>query len=394
MTDDASIERVVILADETAAWKIGGLRQLDRLVLALQEFALASGRTGEMKVLVFWKPGGPDHWLPKNSPLCRVQSAASLPELGPGYRVLSTRLFLARRGLSEFFRSGRGQGLEELRPVSTETWDLLAEAWTGVEAGEKWRVLRTQADGSLAEGQLLGGAGKSQDGLVSRYLNRPISRMITRQLLKWPITPTAWTLGIFVFPLLAFLVLLRGDYAGFLLGALLYHVHSILDGCDGEIARAKFSESNLGGWIDDCCDIVGCCLFVIGLGFGLWRHGAAAHAWLYAAEGLLCALIMAANEWVLHKPRDEAPPESKSLSKALYPRHRQLLERAGLGFLNERVVWLFVQITKRDVGIVIFILLALLNQAQWILHLSFIGPALTLSLSALARLAPARGRAL
>jgi phosphatidylglycerophosphate synthase len=323
-----------------------------------------------------------------------VQSAVSLATLESGWCVLSTRLFLARHGLGEFFQSGHDQRLKELRPVSMETWNLLAAAWAVADAGEKWRVLRTEADGVLAGRQLLGGAGKPQDGMVSRYLNRPISRMVTRQLLRFPITPTAWTLAIFVFPLLAFLVLLRGDYTGFVLGTLLYHVHSILDGCDGEIARAKYLESKRGGWIDDCCDIVGCCLFVIGLGFGLWHRAPAAYAWLYAAEGLLCALIMAVNEWVLHKPQEQAQSGSRPLSEALYPRHRQLLERSGLGFLNERVVWLFVQLTKRDVGIVIFILLALLNQAPWILHLSFIGPALTLSLSGLARFAPARGRAL
>jgi hypothetical protein len=62
-----------------------------------------------------------------------------------------------------------------------------------------------------------------------------------------------------------------------------------------------------------------------------------------------------------------------------------LVQRAGLAFLGERPVWLFVQITKRDVGILFFVLLALLGQARWILHLSFLGPAVTLLLSIGAR---------
>ena len=36
-------DRVVILSDESANWQIAGLRQLDRLVLGLDEFAKAMG---------------------------------------------------------------------------------------------------------------------------------------------------------------------------------------------------------------------------------------------------------------------------------------------------------------------------------------------------------------
>ena len=39
---------------------------------------------------------------------------------------------------------------------------------------------------------------KPQDGFVSRFLNRPISRRITRFLVKFPIDPNAWTISIFV----------------------------------------------------------------------------------------------------------------------------------------------------------------------------------------------------
>ena len=34
-----ALNRVVILSDESANWQIAGLRQLDRLVLELDEFA-------------------------------------------------------------------------------------------------------------------------------------------------------------------------------------------------------------------------------------------------------------------------------------------------------------------------------------------------------------------
>src|SRR5881409_1058171 len=84
---------------------------------------------------------------------------------------------------------------------------------------------------------------KPQDGFVSRFLNRPISRRITSFLLKFPIHPNAWTISIFVLPLIAGAFLVRGGYKSVVIGAAIFQVFSILDGCDGEIARAKDLES-------------------------------------------------------------------------------------------------------------------------------------------------------
>ena len=42
---------------------------------------------------------------------------------------------------------------------------------------------------------------KPRDGFVSRFFNRPISRSITRFLIKFPVHPDVWTLSIFVLPI-------------------------------------------------------------------------------------------------------------------------------------------------------------------------------------------------
>jgi CDP-L-myo-inositol myo-inositolphosphotransferase len=49
----------------------------------------------------------------------------------------------------------------------------------------------------------------------------------------------------------------------------LFQIFSILDGCDGEIARAKFMESERGRRLDDLFDVLSNILLVLGLGFGL-----------------------------------------------------------------------------------------------------------------------------
>jgi hypothetical protein len=73
---------------------------------------------------------------------------------------------------------------------------------------------------------------KPQDGFVSRFLNRPISHRITAFLLKFPIHPNGWTVSIFVLPLIAGTFLMRGDYSSVVIGAAIFQVFSILDGCD------------------------------------------------------------------------------------------------------------------------------------------------------------------
>jgi phosphatidylglycerophosphate synthase len=107
---------------------------------------------------------------------------------------------------------------------------------------------------------------KPQDGFVSRFLNRPISRRITSVLLKFPIHPSAWTISIFVLPVIASVFLVRGNYISVVIAAAIFQVFSILDGCDGEIARAKNLESKFGERLDYFCDFTASLLYVLTLG--------------------------------------------------------------------------------------------------------------------------------
>src|SRR5207248_10085013 len=113
--------------------------------------------------------------------------------------------------------------------------------------------------------------GKPQDGLVSRWVTRPISRTISRLLLRFPATPNGWTWLIFPIPILGSVVLAQGTYRSFAWGLVLFQIFSILDGCDGEIARAKFMESERGRQRDDLFDGVSNTLLGAGSGCGS-RH--------------------------------------------------------------------------------------------------------------------------
>ncbi|MEE9548903.1 MAG: NTP transferase domain-containing protein [Candidatus Binatia bacterium] len=95
---------------------------------------------------------------------------------------------------------------------------------------------------------------KSNDGPISRYLNRPISVQISRQLAKFDITPNQISLFSFLCSLLAAGLFALGGYPALFLGGVLAQFASIIDGCDGEVARLKYQSSDFGGWFDAVLD--------------------------------------------------------------------------------------------------------------------------------------------
>jgi len=89
------------------------------------------------------------------------------------------------------------------------------------------------------------------DGLVSRHLNRKISRHITRLLAPTGITPNQVTFIGFLIALLASAAFALGSNV---LGGLLAQFSSIVDGVDGEIARLKGLASPFGAFCDAVLD--------------------------------------------------------------------------------------------------------------------------------------------
>ena len=215
---------------------------------------------------------------------------------------------------------------------------------------------------------------KPQDGLVSRFLNRPISRRITRVLLQFPIHPNTWTISIFALPLIASVCLVRGTYFDVVIGAAIFQLFSILDGCDGEIARAKNLESKFGERLDYSCDFAANLLYVLTLGIGLHR----------SSEGIVCAVLISANELLLRIGKNKASLFSSTFHESFYARHRTVVGHSGLLNLGEGFVWWLFQLTKRDMAILVFLLLALLGLADWILNLWTIVAGASLVLSTIA----------
>jgi phosphatidylglycerophosphate synthase len=382
-----NFDHVIILADESANWKIAGLRQLDRLVLALDEFATSISSQRKIDIFIFWRPdiAEEQRWQPQNPRLTRCQFVQGL-SVGARERVFNTRLVVKRRGLERFVHDS--VPLENDSTIGDESgvWQRL---WQQVEAvgdqrrasnkSDAWRYLDCPREIAECERWLLRGSGKSRDGLVSRYLNRPISRAVSRILVRTSMTPNLWTLLITLFPVIGFLLLIRGDYLGFVSGAALFHVQSVLDGCDGEIARAKYLDSEKGPGIDAFGDLIALLLFSIGLGFGLFRspqQHAISH-WVFLSEGVLAFVFLALRlgpDHVLDLFR-------RGPAAVVYSKNDDRLRRSGGQIFGDRFTsWAF-ELTKRDVVFLAFLIAAALGLARWTLHVLFVYALTTLILS-------------
>jgi phosphatidylglycerophosphate synthase len=373
--------RVLILADESADWIVAGLRQLDRLALAIDEFAIQSTNAGPVTVCIFWA-AAIDHskrWTPTHPRLTHVYFASE-PTEGGWDLILTTHLFVYRKAIARL--------LEQVGPQSFgagRTWDECLEVTQTLpkyrEAG--WERLDHENEIAAAEKRFLRSSGKSQDGLVSRCLNRPLSREVTRLLLPTSVTPNLWTWLLSPVPLLATLVMAHGTYWSFVWGLVLFQVFSILDGCDGEIARARFMESEQGRRLDDFFDVLSNILLVLGVGFGLYH--AHPHAGrIFLIEGIAAAVLIGVNEWLL-AGASAAGAGNDSLGGTLYPRHRAMVERSGLLAFGERFASMLIQLTKRDVAVLFFVVLALAGVPSLILHLLLLVTAVSLVLALRAR---------
>lgn len=374
-------DRVVILSDESASWQIAGLRQLDRLVLELDEFAKAMETADKIEIVVFWKPEIPlsDRLLPRHQRITRVRLTEAFGSIEPEARILATRLFVVRNALSKFFSTTPAVKIEQPIVDLTGTWPRLFEQFertcrSAIRFEEdQWRFLVQPSEIIASEKLLLRQSGKSQDGMVSKFLNRPISRVITRLLLNLPITPNAWTILTFALAPVAFVFLVRGDYTGFLVGTAVFQLINILDGCDGEIARAKYLDSERGRRLDAFCDFVANLFFVLCLGIGLFRQlsVSANIRFVYLLESLITFLIMAGALGRYLKPllaRD---------TKSVVSRRQEdfnLAER----FLGRALPAFIFQITQRDMIYFVFLLLAIAGCASWILHIFFAFSVVTL----------------
>ncbi len=112
---------------------------------------------------------------------------------------------------------------------------------------------------------------KRTDGPISRYINRRISTRITSLIIRYsiPLTPNQVSV-------LSLVIALAGAYFiaqnPIWLGGILVQVSSIIDGVDGELARARRMASPRGGFLDAMLDRYADTAIIIGLALAVLRY--------------------------------------------------------------------------------------------------------------------------
>jgi phosphatidylglycerophosphate synthase len=144
-----------------------------------------------------------------------------------------------------------------------------------------------------AEWALIRRMNKSFEGPVDALINWRFSMRITRVLShrSLALTPNHITITAILVGLLASFFASRGGYANVAIAGVLLEFNSILDSCDGELARLRFQYSKLGQWLDNLSDDIVDNVFLAAVGYGLggiWQ-------WLGLAAGCGRVLVSLAT---------------------------------------------------------------------------------------------------
>ena len=111
----------------------------------------------------------------------------------------------------------------------------------------------TPADLVEAEQTIRRASYKVTDAKLARF-NRRMSLPISIALIPTPLTANQLSVVLVALGLYSAWLFSMGHYLAGVLGAFLSLSASVLDGCDGEIARLKYQESALGCWIETVGD--------------------------------------------------------------------------------------------------------------------------------------------
>ena len=148
-------------------------------------------------------------------------------------------------------------------------------------------IIADESSAREAERKLWASLGSSADGLVDRFFNRPIGRLLSKMLVHTRISPNAVSVASILIGVAAAPLFARGH---FVLGALVLQLCAIVDCVDGDLARALFKQSPIGKWLDIGGDQVVHFSVFLGIGVGVARvypHVPALALGISAAAGVL-----------------------------------------------------------------------------------------------------------
>ncbi len=181
----------------------------------------------------------------------------------------------------------RGGVVVERQPANEQLQAALQAMANGPEplgVPRHYLHIRTATNIAPWEHELSEQIRHSDIGWFAKHLNKRISLPISRWLARRRVSPHAITAFNMVIGVCVGIAAAGQSYFSLLLAGTLFQLASIIDGCDGEVAKFTFRTSRAGQLIDTACDT----LTLLALLIGLCIHdfhtmGIARTAWLGAA---------------------------------------------------------------------------------------------------------------
>jgi phosphatidylglycerophosphate synthase len=368
------VKTALILSPTAASfWRVAGLPVIQRTVLA----ALRSGfdrivviggvYADQLRVL-----------LQADARTRAVEVSSELPELAESsVAVIPSDCLLTPATLQRLdtvnldgrpvlFTAAARTGLAVCRPAMLAGID--AGTLTNSSAEALWAAFRARGaqqvglDGAMlapitdersvatAEAALcarLRADSAASDGPLAHWIDRRISLRISRWLVRHTqLRPNHLTIIGTSVGLTAAGLLGMGTYWAGIAGTLLFLCATIIDGCDGEVARLRFQESSFGQKFDVITDNVVHVAIFVGLAWGLYHQNPAGHYfWLMAIllGGFACDSVVT-YFFLVRRPGFARHSSVVSVKG----RVRQWLLRGLEGLMNRDFAYLLVALAVID----------------------------------------------
>ena len=246
---------------------------------------------------------------------------------------------------------------------SVEWLRALREDPSADPAGAGVFEIRGAQDLPRAEQWLLDGLVKDTEGFMSRHVERKISLAISRRLAPTEVTANQMTIVSVVVGLAGAAFFLSSRPAMQFAGALLFLGHSILDGCDGELARLKFQTSLLGGILDFWGDNVVHSAVFAAIAIGWWRRSEEIQPLLLGSAAIAGTLLSAGFVYfqIMSNPSNAREARDGPLFTSVF-------SRSG----DSRISRMADFLARRDF-IYLVVILAAFGKASWFLILAAVG---------------------
>ena len=157
-----------------------------------------------------------------------------------------------------------------------------------------WQHVTDKRSACAAKNMLFEQVSKATSGTVARLLNVRISVPISKLIVDTGISPNMVTFFMVLCPGLfaAYLATQPDDYLRLAVAGVLWQLASILDGCDGEIARVKLAETKFGAWFDTVTDNLAYLFGYAALMAGMWHLDPDNYLPIYAGISAIASMVL------------------------------------------------------------------------------------------------------